>query len=98
MAKVVKVWHVGKLNYSMGIQLQNYLSRLHNINTTYLNDTLLCLEHYPVYTTGIRNKQYTQEESMKLKSTGMLGKISNLLNKRSTLLKVLIFLEQIEVV
>lgn len=73
MARVVKVWHVGKINYSMGTQLQNYLSKLHNNNGIFLNNTLLCLQHDPVYTVGIRNKQYTEEESLKLQSTGMLG-------------------------
>lgn len=69
MAKIVKVWHVGKITYSLGNQLQQYLASLHNQNT-YINNTLLCLEHFPVYTTGIRNKQYTDEECDKLKSKG----------------------------
>lgn len=70
MARVVKLWHVGKISYSLGIKLQEYLASLHNKNSNYLANTLLCLEHYPTYTTGIRTKQYTEEESIKLKSKG----------------------------
>lgn len=71
MTKLVKVWHVGKISYSLGVQLQKYLANLHNKNN-YINNTLLCLEHFPVYTTGIRSKQYTEEEASKLKSKGIL--------------------------
>lgn len=71
MAKIVKVWDIGKISYSLCYKLQKYLASLHNQNT-HINNTLLCLEHFPVYTTGIRNKQYTEEECAKLKLKGKL--------------------------
>lgn len=70
MAKLVKVWHIDKISYGLGIKLQKHLASLHNKNT-YINNTLLCLEHYPVYTTGIRTRQYTDAVAEKLKSKGI---------------------------
>ncbi|CAD6199492.1 unnamed protein product [Caenorhabditis auriculariae] len=37
---------------------------------TFSNNFLLTLEHKPVYTVGIRSKQYTEEEEQRLKSLG----------------------------
>lgn len=70
MTHLVKVWYVGQISYSLGLLLQKHLASLHN-NNRYINNTLLCLEHYPVYTTGIRTKQYTDEEAKNLQSKGV---------------------------
>lgn len=96
MARLVKVWHVGKISYPLGLQLQKHLANLHNKNI-HINNTLLCLEHTPVYTTGIRTKQYTEEEASKLKSKGKYFKILKYIFCLLMLvcsLKVLIFSEQ----
>ncbi|XP_018580103.1 putative lipoyltransferase 2, mitochondrial [Anoplophora glabripennis] len=68
MERLVKVWQVGKISYSNGLKLQKHLANLHNGH--FLCNTLLCLEHPPVYTTGIRTKQYTESEENTLKTKG----------------------------
>lgn len=68
MRKIVKVWQVGRINYAKGLQLQNSIAELHKKSGN--NDTLLICEHPPVYTTGIRTKEYGVEEEEKLKKTG----------------------------
>lgn len=70
MERLVKLWQVGKISYSKALNLQKQLANLHNKSQS-LNDTLLCVEHPPVYTTGIRNKQYTADEEAKLRSKGI---------------------------
>lgn len=74
MAKLVKVWNVGTISYSVGLKLQKHIANLHNKNSC-INNTLLCLEHCPVYTTGIRSKQYTEFEEEKLKAKGSVQKL-----------------------
>ncbi|CAG9857375.1 unnamed protein product [Phyllotreta striolata] len=69
MERLVKVLNVGVLDYTKGLKLQKYLASLHN-KTIGINNTLLCVEHPPVYTTGIRNKQYTEDDVNKLKAKG----------------------------
>ncbi|KAL1509469.1 hypothetical protein ABEB36_004196 [Hypothenemus hampei] len=53
-----------------GLQLQEHLSTLHCHSKDLIKNTLLCLEHHPVYTIGIRTKQYDLEEENRLKQTG----------------------------
>ncbi|XP_066252610.1 octanoyl-[acyl-carrier-protein]:protein N-octanoyltransferase LIPT2, mitochondrial [Euwallacea similis] len=67
--KLVKIWKVGKINYARGLKLQEQLSSCHNFSDSSKN-VLLCLEHFPVYTIGIRTKDYGFEEEKKLKETG----------------------------
>lgn len=69
MERLVKVLNVGKITYSNGLKLQKYLASLHN-KSIGTHNTLLCVEHPPVYTTGIRNKQYTENDVIKLKEKG----------------------------
>ncbi|KAJ8918166.1 hypothetical protein NQ315_011624 [Exocentrus adspersus] len=69
MERLIKVWQVGRISYSNGLKLQKHLASLHN-NGNYLCNTLLCLEHLPVYTTGIRTEQYTEDDEIKLKELG----------------------------
>lgn len=70
LGKLVKTWKLGKIDYGKGLKLQEQLSTLHNHSESTAQNTLLCLEHFPVYTIGIRTKQYSQEEERKLKQTG----------------------------
>ncbi|KAJ8937454.1 hypothetical protein NQ314_011843 [Rhamnusium bicolor] len=69
MDRLVKVWQVGKISYSNGLKLQRCLANLHSKDSQ-VNNTLLCIEHPPVYTTGIRTKLYSEIEENTLKSKG----------------------------
>ncbi|KAJ8971713.1 hypothetical protein NQ317_006015 [Molorchus minor] len=64
MERLVKVWQVGKISYANGLKLQKQLANLHT-RDKHLNDTLLCVEHPPVYTIGIRTNLYDEAEEMK---------------------------------
>ncbi|XP_008200951.2 octanoyl-[acyl-carrier-protein]:protein N-octanoyltransferase LIPT2, mitochondrial [Tribolium castaneum] len=70
MHKLVKVWQIGRLNYSKGLKLQKHLVHLHHEQPEFANNTLLCLEHPPVYTTGIRTKEYPQDVAQQLEALG----------------------------
>lgn len=66
----MKVWKIGKIDYGKGLRLQQYLSSLHDNSENTVQNTLLCLEHFPVYTIGIRTKQYGLEQEIELKKKG----------------------------
>ena len=68
--RVVKVLLAGRLPYGVGLQLQKTLSDHHHKHLNAVANTLLLLEHEPVYTVGIRNKGYTEEDEKKLRSLG----------------------------
>lgn len=70
IGKLIKTWKVGKVDYAKGLKLQEYLSGLHNDSENLVKNTLLCLEHYPVYTIGIRTKQYDLDQENILRKTG----------------------------
>lgn len=71
MARFVKVWQVGRINYAEGLKLQKYIANLHHKKLDDdVSDTLLLVEHDPVYTIGIRTKNYTEEDETRLKLTG----------------------------
>lgn len=68
---IVKVLWAGRLKYGPSLQLQKILSNLHfkQLNNEICN-TLLLVEHDPVYTIGIRSKNYTEDEEKKLRNLG----------------------------
>ncbi|ERL87224.1 putative lipoyltransferase 2, mitochondrial isoform X1 [Dendroctonus ponderosae] len=68
--KLVKTWKLGKIDYARALRLQEHVSSLHNDSKNHVKNTLLCLEHYPVYTIGLRTKQYDLNEEVKLRNTG----------------------------
>ncbi|XP_076258180.1 lipoyl(octanoyl) transferase 2 isoform X2 [Rhynchophorus ferrugineus] len=70
LERLVKVWNIGKLDYGQGLRLQQHLSTLHNSSEIPVKNTLLCLEHTPVYTVGIRAKQYGIDEEKELLQKG----------------------------
>lgn len=72
MSRQVKIWKLGQINYTLALKLQKYIADLHHINAKN-HDTLLLLEHPPVYTIGIRRKDYTPEDEARLKQTGILS-------------------------
>lgn len=69
MNKLVKVWQIGRLSYRKSLELQKHLVRLHHENKE-LSNTLVCLEHPPVYTTGIRTGQYPEQVAKNLEQLG----------------------------
>lgn len=69
MKNIVKVWQTGKINYGQSLKLQKYLADMHHKNIP-MSDTILLVEHPPVYTIGIRTKDYTIEDEALLKQKG----------------------------
>lgn len=70
-SKLVKVLWAGRLSYNSGLKLQKVLSSHHHQNLSKDTcDTLILLEHDPVFTVGIRDKGYTIEEEERLKKLG----------------------------
>jgi len=69
----VKILRLGLLPYQASYRLQEHLvgevKRGVKAGDSNLN-LLLLLEHYPVYTTGIRSKEYTIDEETRLKDLG----------------------------
>ena len=61
------------MKYQRTLTIQNLLVR--RIQDTLSSDrespnTLVLVEHFPVYTTGLRTKEYSQEQEERLKSLG----------------------------
>lgn len=69
MTRLVNVWQAGRVGYLTGLKLQQHLVDAHQMKTS-VPDTLLLVEHTPVYTTGIRTKEYTEDDERKLKEIG----------------------------
>lgn len=69
MSRVVKFLTCGRLSYEAGLQLQKTLVQHHRSNYKIPN-SLVFLEHNPVYTVGIRTKDYTEKDEQKLKALG----------------------------
>nr|XP_033329811.1 putative lipoyltransferase 2, mitochondrial [Megalopta genalis] len=70
-SKIVKVLWAGRLSYNAGLRLQKILSdRHHQKGQNDICNTLILLEHNPVYTVGIRDKTYTVQDEEKLKNLG----------------------------
>jgi lipoyl(octanoyl) transferase len=71
MAKIAKVLQAGKMSYRCALKLQQLLADQHKSSeVTGIQDTLILVEHFPVYTVGIRSKDYSQETEHKLVSLG----------------------------
>lgn len=74
-SKVIKSIFLGRMGYMEAFKVQADISRqiLDNIAgkaTQKQENVLLFVEHNPVYTIGIRDKQYTAENEAKLKRLG----------------------------
>lgn len=69
-SRVVKVIWAGRLNYAAGLALQKFLMDRHRERQRYDDNpnSLVLLEHNPVYTVGIRDKSYTNKEELRLRS------------------------------
>ncbi|UYV62254.1 LIPT2 [Cordylochernes scorpioides] len=70
---IVNVRHLGRIGYNKALQIQEACIKAINDaakEQVKPNNTLLLLEHQPVYTVGIRSKLYSKEEENKLKALG----------------------------
>lgn len=69
----VKVWKLGTLNFRDCWKLQKILAQKHqqiNSSRDKILNTILLVEHNPVYTVGIRDKNYNKEDEIRLTSLG----------------------------
>merc|ERR1719369_155912 len=64
----VSVLSLGTMGYQTALNVQNTL--VSRIQAAITSNTLILVEHTPVYTTGIRSKEYTQKEEDRLKKLG----------------------------
>jgi len=65
---VVQVLNLGVTKYVTALQVQNKL--VEQIQKNSGSDTLVIVEHPPVYTTGMRTKEYSAEEEKRLLNLG----------------------------
>lgn len=65
---VVQVLNLGVSKYVTALQVQNKL--VEQIQKNSGSDTLVIVEHPPVYTTGMRTKEYSAEEEHRLLNLG----------------------------
>jgi lipoyl(octanoyl) transferase len=72
MGIAARVLQAGKMSYGSALRLQQLLANRHKLPTriTGVQDTIVLVEHFPVYTVGIRSKDYSQETEDKLVSLG----------------------------
>ncbi len=73
--RAVQVLDLGRISYQPALEIQHKFSQSHLDHLAARSDspapnTLLVLEHNPVYTVGIRTKGYTHEYENQLKSLG----------------------------
>ncbi|KAK6962703.1 lipoyltransferase 2 mitochondrial [Biomphalaria glabrata] len=73
--RAVTVINLGRMGFMAAHDVQMRFARRHldemaDKPYTYGEDTLLLVEHPPVYTVGLRTKDYTAEDEAYLKSTG----------------------------
>uniref|UniRef100_T1J567 lipoyl(octanoyl) transferase n=1 Tax=Strigamia maritima TaxID=126957 RepID=T1J567_STRMM len=73
MSRVVKVYKLGLISFNNALKIQYNIAQTHfkgmKEKKNNSSDTLLLLEHRPVYTVGIRRKEYAETEE-KLKNLG----------------------------
>lgn len=72
MSKIVHILRAGKLDYNKSLILQKSISdQIKTIkDESQFKNTLIITEHNPVYTIGIRTKNYTIQDEDKLKELG----------------------------
>lgn len=77
MNRLVDVFHLGRLDYRSALRVQKHFlaESLANLQQKPeqqqpVKNTLLLVEHEPVYTVGLRRKDYPQAELDKLRALG----------------------------
>ena len=69
MSKLINVLNLGRLDYSSCLRVQQFFVAAHlNQSGPQVKNTILLVEHEPVYTVGLRRKDYTEHELNKLRS------------------------------
>ena len=61
-------YYLPKIKYLEALKLQELLVQQHSVETS--KATLLLLQHYPVYTVGVRSFIYDKDEEISLKNLG----------------------------
>jgi lipoate-protein ligase B len=77
MKNLIQVYNLGRLNYPKALKIQKYFVNKHLENSNLSQDTLLLVEHDPVYTVGLRRSLYKENDLEKLKSLGAAVEITN---------------------
>lgn len=67
---VITVLRTGLIRYQTGLKLQQLLSKQKTDDFSQFKNYLVLQEFHPVYTIGIRTKDYTEETENKLKKLG----------------------------
>lgn len=69
---MVKILQIGEMNYFSALKLQNVLAEHHksNLLSNEKSNFLILVEHNPVYTIGIRTKNYSIKDEEKLRNLG----------------------------
>ncbi|PSN37421.1 putative lipoyltransferase 2 [Blattella germanica] len=70
MCRIARILQVGRMSYGSALRLQKLIADNHHAAKDGIHDTLILVEHTPVYTIGIRSKDYSQETEEKLISLG----------------------------
>ena len=68
MKNLINVYKLGKLDYKKCLNIQKYLVNKHlNNKNDNIKDSILLVEHEPVYTIGIRRQNYSKNQLNELK-------------------------------
>jgi lipoyl(octanoyl) transferase 2 len=68
MKNLINVYKLGKLDYKKCLNIQKYLVKKHlNNENDNIKDSILLVEHEPVYTIGIRRQNYSKNQLNELK-------------------------------
>ncbi|KAJ9577342.1 hypothetical protein L9F63_006086, partial [Diploptera punctata] len=67
---MVALFRIGQMSYGSALRLQKLLEARHKESKNDIHDVLILVEHTPVYTIGIRSKDYSKEVEDKLVSLG----------------------------
>lgn len=70
MSRLVHVLKAGRLNYGESLKLQKHISRRLIQGDDKFKNILILNEHPPVYTIGIRTKNYSIDDEEKLRNLG----------------------------
>lgn len=73
MANIIKVLNAGVMNYTKSLSLQKHIAAQHHTTDQDGMDTIIFVEHPPVYTIGIRTKDYSEEDEARLRQTGKIN-------------------------
>ncbi|XP_037951684.1 putative lipoyltransferase 2, mitochondrial [Teleopsis dalmanni] len=70
MKPLITVIRAGRISYGTGLLLQKYLCNQRMEEVDKFRNYILLQEFNPVYTTGLRTKEYTKEDEIRLRKCG----------------------------